>query len=74
MSLIGALDRDEDHKDKPIQGGFNPNKVSLTTKQIRYVILMNYQGIMYYKAIDLEKGIFAKWRIAKESSARIAVG
>ncbi len=29
---------------------------------------------MYYKAVDVEKGIFAKWRIADESSARIAVG
>lgn len=29
---------------------------------------------MYYKAIDAEKGIFAKWRIAAESSARIAIG
>ncbi|KAL6714564.1 hypothetical protein ACLMJK_007989 [Lecanora helva] len=33
-----------------------------------------YKGIMYYKAIDVEKGIFAKWKIADESSARIAVG
>ncbi|KAK5651789.1 hypothetical protein OQA88_11656 [Cercophora sp. LCS_1] len=32
------------------------------------------KGIMYYKAIDLAKGLFAKWRIATESSARIAVG
>ncbi|KAH7188136.1 uncharacterized protein B0J16DRAFT_382018 [Fusarium flagelliforme] len=32
------------------------------------------KGIMYYKPIDLEKGIFAKWRIADESSARIAIG
>jgi len=29
---------------------------------------------MYYKPIDLEKGIFVKWRIADESSARIAIG
>ncbi|KAH9904315.1 hypothetical protein F4778DRAFT_732119 [Xylariomycetidae sp. FL2044] len=33
-----------------------------------------FKGIMYYKAIDLDNGIFAKWRVAKESSARIAVG
>jgi hypothetical protein len=32
------------------------------------------KGIMYYKAIDVGKGLFAKWRIAEESSARIAVG
>ncbi|KAF4452163.1 Aldos-2-ulose dehydratase [Fusarium austroafricanum] len=32
------------------------------------------KGIMYYKPIDLEKGLFAKWRIADESSARIAIG
>lgn len=29
---------------------------------------------MYYKAVDLKKGLFAKWRIAQESSARIAIG
>lgn len=29
---------------------------------------------MYYKAIDVEKGLFAKWKIAEESSARIAIG
>lgn len=38
------------------------------------MILMDCQGIMYYKAIDLASGIFAKWRIASESSARIALG
>jgi hypothetical protein len=32
------------------------------------------KGIMYYKAIDLDKGLFAKWKIAEESSARIAMG
>ncbi|EXF75920.1 hypothetical protein CFIO01_00405 [Colletotrichum fioriniae PJ7] len=32
------------------------------------------KGIMYYKAIDVEKGLFAKWKIAEESSARIAIG
>ncbi|KAK0716080.1 hypothetical protein B0H67DRAFT_256768 [Lasiosphaeris hirsuta] len=32
------------------------------------------KGIMYYKAIDASKGLFAKWRIANESSARIAIG
>ena len=32
------------------------------------------KGIMYYEAIDLEKGIFAKWKVADESSARIALG
>lgn len=37
-------------------------------------MLKKYKGIMYYKAIDLEKGLFAKWRIAEESSARIALG
>lgn len=29
---------------------------------------------MYYKAIDVEKGLFTKWKIADESSARIAIG
>ncbi|KAK6216836.1 hypothetical protein QIS74_06950 [Colletotrichum tabaci] len=32
------------------------------------------KGIIYYKAIDVEKGLFAKWKIAEESSARIAIG
>ncbi|RYP09116.1 hypothetical protein DL764_001483 [Monosporascus ibericus] len=32
------------------------------------------KGMMYYKAIDLEKGLFAKWKISEESSARIAIG
>ncbi|MEQ8967442.1 MAG: VCBS repeat-containing protein [Azospirillaceae bacterium] len=31
-----------------------------------------WQGVMYYKAIDLAKGIFAKWRVTNESVARIA--
>lgn len=29
VSLIGSLDRDEKGNAAPIQGGFNPNKVSL---------------------------------------------
>lgn len=32
------------------------------------------KGIMYYKALDLENGVFAKWKIAEESSARLALG
>jgi len=32
------------------------------------------KGIMYHKAIDLDKGLWAKYRIADESSARIALG
>nr|WP_245600766.1 VCBS repeat-containing protein [Streptomyces sulphureus] len=31
-----------------------------------------WQGVMYYKAIDAEAGIWAKWRVAEESVARIA--
>jgi hypothetical protein len=31
-----------------------------------------WQGVMYYKAIDLENGVFAKWRVSDESVARIA--
>lgn len=33
-----------------------------------------FKGIMYYKALDLKNGIFAKWKIAEDSSARIALG
>lgn len=29
---------------------------------------------MYYKAIDLANGVFAKYKIADDSSARIALG
>lgn len=39
VSLIGALDRDEEFNVKPIQGGFNPNKVSLMTKKICYILI-----------------------------------
>lgn len=31
-----------------------------------------WQGVMYYKAIDPNAGIFVKWRVADESVARIA--
>lgn len=31
-----------------------------------------WQGVMYYKAIDTQNGVFAKWRVADESVARIA--
>jgi hypothetical protein len=31
-----------------------------------------WQGVMYYKAIDAKRGIFARWRVADESVARIA--
>ena len=32
-----------------------------------------WQGVFYYKAIDVKRGIFVKWRVASESAARIAV-
>ncbi|KAF8453385.1 hypothetical protein BDZ91DRAFT_749478 [Kalaharituber pfeilii] len=32
------------------------------------------KGILYYKCMDLEKGIWAKWEISPLSSARIALG
>ncbi|MCI3927770.1 FG-GAP repeat domain-containing protein [Streptomyces sp. AN091965] len=31
-----------------------------------------WQGVMYYKAIDLKNGVWAKWRVSDESVARIA--
>lgn len=31
------------------------------------------KGLMYYKAVDVQKGIFAKWRISDQSSARVAI-
>ncbi|GJF28120.1 hypothetical protein KNE206_08200 [Kitasatospora sp. NE20-6] len=33
---------------------------------------MPWQGVMYYKALDLANGVFAKWRVSDESVARIA--
>jgi hypothetical protein len=33
-----------------------------------------WQGVMYYKALDPARGVFARWRVADESVARIAVG
>ncbi|MER6334453.1 VCBS repeat-containing protein [Streptomyces sp. NPDC001034] len=33
-----------------------------------------WQGVMYYKAIDLAAGVWAKWRVGEESVARIATG
>ncbi|GAA2745582.1 MULTISPECIES: FG-GAP repeat domain-containing protein [Kitasatospora] len=31
-----------------------------------------WQGVIYYKALDLANGVFAKWRVSDESVARIA--
>lgn len=30
-----------------------------------------WQGVFYYKAIDAARGIFARWKVAEESTARI---
>lgn len=32
------------------------------------------KGIIYYKPLDLENGVFSKWRITEDSAARIALG
>jgi hypothetical protein len=32
-----------------------------------------WQGVFYYKAIDVKNGVFAKWRVSSDSAARIAV-
>ena len=34
---------------------------------------MPWQGVFYYKAIDLEQGLFVKVRVSTASAARIAV-
>lgn len=31
-----------------------------------------WQGVMYYKAVDVANGVFVRWRVADESVARIA--
>ena len=33
-----------------------------------------WQGAYYYKAVDLEKGLFLKWKVSGESIARIVAG
>ncbi|GJM63626.1 FG-GAP-like repeat-containing protein [Persicobacter diffluens] len=33
-----------------------------------------YQGVYYYKCIDVEKGLFERWRVSTASAARIVVG
>ncbi|AGA34962.1 FG-GAP repeat protein [Thioalkalivibrio nitratireducens DSM 14787] len=33
-----------------------------------------HQGVYYYKAIDVEQGLFERWRVSSASAARIAVG
>lgn len=33
-----------------------------------------HQGVYYYKAIDVERGLFERWRVSSASAARIAVG
>ncbi len=34
---------------------------------------MPWQGVFYYKAVDVKNGVFKKWRVSSESAARIAV-
>ncbi|KAL4725835.1 hypothetical protein ACLX1H_006509 [Fusarium chlamydosporum] len=60
LALFGPPDRDDKVSSIPV---FQPDPDPETL-----------QGIMYYKAIDLERGLFAKWKIAHELSARIAIG
>jgi hypothetical protein len=33
-----------------------------------------WQGVFYYKAVDVSSGAFVKWRVSSDSAARIAVG
>ncbi|SDN83085.1 hypothetical protein SAMN05216368_107262 [Cryobacterium flavum] len=33
-----------------------------------------WQGAMYYKAVDAARGLFLKWRVSRESVARIVAG
>lgn len=34
---------------------------------------MPWQGVFYYKAIDIKNGTFVKWRVSEDSAARIAI-
>ena len=44
-------------------------------KMVPYILGSNpHKGIMYYKATDLENGLFKKWKISNLSSARLAIG
>jgi hypothetical protein len=33
-----------------------------------------HQGVYYYKAVDVERGLFERWHVSTASAARIAVG
>ncbi|OEK07792.1 hypothetical protein A8C32_14990 [Flavivirga aquatica] len=33
-----------------------------------------HQGVYYYKAIDVENGLFERWRVSSASAARIVIG
>lgn len=33
-----------------------------------------WQGVFYYKVLDIAAGVFAKWRVSSDSVARIALG
>ncbi|KAG0639094.1 hypothetical protein HOY80DRAFT_964884 [Tuber brumale] len=33
-----------------------------------------HQGVYYYKLVDADNGIFAKWKVAEESAGRVAIG
>ncbi|MEV5886578.1 VCBS repeat-containing protein [Streptomyces sp. NPDC052020] len=33
-----------------------------------------WQGVFYYKALDIAAGVFTKWRVSSDSAARIALG
>jgi hypothetical protein len=34
---------------------------------------MPWQGVFYYKAVDVRNGVFVKWRVSDDSVARITV-
>ncbi|KAB5549543.1 hypothetical protein GE09DRAFT_1126824 [Coniochaeta sp. 2T2.1] len=67
-------DFDGDGEDEFLLSLFGPVDRDDNGELVPVSLLPSLKGIMYYKAIDSSKGLFAKWRIAEESSARIAVG
>ncbi|KAH6871884.1 hypothetical protein B0T10DRAFT_611080 [Thelonectria olida] len=74
IALFGSLDRDADGNSIPVSNS-TPEAVTVLTRIFSAATWsLPNKGIMYDKAIDIEKGLFAKWRIATESSARIAIG
>ncbi|RPA89093.1 hypothetical protein L873DRAFT_1695041, partial [Choiromyces venosus 120613-1] len=59
VHYVVAADLDGDGDDECLVALFGPSP---------------HQGVYYYKLIDPDNGIFAKWKVTEESAGRIAIG